>query len=104
MTTKTQIKKEPVIKTLKFSVLINVDKDTPGYHAYAPSLKGLHMGGDNENEARDNARTAASLYLKSLLKHGDQIPIDVIQSNSENEVMVLKKHVSSKVEEIKLEL
>lgn len=33
-------------KCLKFKVRIVVEKDDPGYHAYAPSLRGLHMPGD----------------------------------------------------------
>jgi predicted RNase H-like HicB family nuclease len=104
MTTKTPTKKKPAIKVLKFSVLIVVDKDTPGYHAYAPSLKGLHMGGDTEKEARNNAKEAATLYLESLLEHGDQIPIDVIQPDSPGKNLDSKKHVSSQVEEIKIKL
>jgi predicted RNase H-like HicB family nuclease len=104
MITKTKAKKEAGIKILKFKVLINVDEDTPGYHAYAPSLKVLHMGGDTENEARDNAKEAAVLYLKSLLKHGDPIPIDIMQQDTEEKTAASKKHISSQIEEIRVTL
>ena len=65
-------------KSLKFHVRIVVEKDDPGYHAYAPSLPGLHMPGDTQQEALDNAKEAAVLFLKSMIEDGDPIPIDVI--------------------------
>ena len=104
MTTRTKEKEETRVKILKFEILIIVDKDTPGFHAYAPSLKGLHMGGDTEKEARENAKETASLYLKSMLKHGDPIPIDVVLNSAGEEAAVSKKHISSRVEEIKVTL
>jgi antitoxin HicB len=104
MTTKAQTQKEANIKLLKFRVRIIVEKDTPGFYAYAPSLKGLHMGGDSEKEARENAREAAALYLKSLLKHGDPIPIDIVQPENKEEKTSVKKQISSRVEEITVDL
>jgi len=104
MTTKTREKTEPKVTILKFSVLIIVDKDPPGYHSYAPSLKGLHMGGKTEKEARDSAKEAAVLYLKSLLKHGDHIPIDVMDQSPEDEKTTGKKHSSLRIEEIQVKL
>jgi predicted RNase H-like HicB family nuclease len=103
MTTKIKLQEESHIKLLKFWVRIIVEKDIPGFYAYAPSLKGLHMGGDSEKEARGNAREAAALYLKSLLKHGDPIPIDIIQPEKEPKP-VLKKQISSQLEEIIVDL
>lgn len=104
MTTKAKIKDQSKIEVLKFWVRITVDKDAPGYHAYAPSLKGLHMGGDTEKEARENAKEAAALYLKSLLKHGDPLPIDVLEKEIAEGPIVSKKHISSQVEEILVKL
>ena len=104
MTTKNAIKEASKIKMLKFCVLIVVDKDSPGFHAYAPSLKGLHMGGDTEKEARANAKQAAALYLKSLLKHGDPLPIDVIHIDAGDHATISTIHVSSQVEEIQVKL
>ncbi len=104
MTTKVNEKREPKVKVLKFWVLIIVDEDTPGYHSYAPSLKGLHMGGDTEKEARENAKEATALYLKSLLKHGDPIPIDIMHHGAGEKAAVSRKHISSQVEEIQVKL
>jgi hypothetical protein len=62
------------------------------------------MGGDSEKKARDNAREAAVLYLKSLLKHGDPIPIDIVQPENNEGKTALKKQISSRVEEIIVDL
>lgn len=60
---------------ISFSISVLVAKDTKGYHAYIPALKGLHTCGDTPNEAADNAAQAAIAYIKSLLKHNEPIPI-----------------------------
>jgi predicted RNase H-like HicB family nuclease len=52
MTTKVKTKS----KNLKFQVRLVVEKDDPGYHAYAPSLPGLHMPGETRVEAIKNAK------------------------------------------------
>ena len=104
MTTKAKAKEQSKIDVLKFWVRITVDKDPPGYHGYAPSLKGLHMGGDTEKEARENAKEAAALYLKSLLEDGDQLPIDMLEKDVDEVPAASKKHISSQVEEIQVKL
>lgn len=58
---------------LKVSVVIEPDEN--GYHAYCPALKGLHVDGMTEDEALENARQAALVYLESLAQHGDALPI-----------------------------
>ena len=73
-------------KCLKFKVRIVVEKDDPGYHAYAPSLRGLHMPGDTQKEALNNAKEAAVLMLKTMIEDGDSIPIDVIIPQKERPV------------------
>ncbi len=70
MTTKVKVDS----KCLKFKVRIVVEKDDPGYHAYAPSLRGLHMPGDTQKEALNNAKEAAALMLKTMIEDGDSIP------------------------------
>ncbi|MDP2919381.1 MAG: type II toxin-antitoxin system HicB family antitoxin [Dehalococcoidia bacterium] len=82
MTTRTK-----KVTALKFWVRIVVEKDESGYHAFAPSLNGLHIGGDTPEEALNNAKEAAELYLKSMLKHGDAIPIDVLEPRVEVNVV-----------------
>lgn len=58
---------------VKFKVC--VEEDDGGFHAYCPAFKGLHVGGDTVEEAVDNARLAAEMYLQSLFRHGDPLPI-----------------------------
>ncbi len=63
---------------LKFKIRILVEPDDVGYHAFCPELRGLHVGGDTEDEAFENARDAALAYVESLLKHNDPIPVGVL--------------------------
>ncbi|MBN1191210.1 MAG: hypothetical protein JXA46_15750 [Dehalococcoidales bacterium] len=62
------------------------------------------MGGDTEKEALDNDREAAALYLKSLLKHGDPIPIDILEQESTAKTANAGKYISSLIEEICVDL
>jgi predicted RNase H-like HicB family nuclease len=91
-------------KSLKFRVLIVVEKDDPGYHAFAPSLPGLHMPGDTRKEALENAKEAATLMLKAMIEDGDSIPIDVIIPQKENMVTDSSNQTCSGLEEIQVNL
>lgn len=64
--------------TIEFRIEVVVESDADGFHAYCPSLKGLHVGGDTKEEALQNARDAAIAYLHSLIKHGDPVPLSVV--------------------------
>ena len=66
----------------EFRIEIIVEPDDGIYHAYCPALKGLHTCGDTEDEAIKNAKSAATAYLHSLIKHGDPIPIGIIAPNA----------------------
>lgn len=48
---------------------IIVEPDEDGFHAFCHALKGLHVGGDTEAQAIENARDAAVLHVESLIKH-----------------------------------
>lgn len=63
---------------IEFSIDIVVEPDGDSFHAYCPALKGLHTCGDTEEEALNNAVQAATAYLRSLIKHGDSIPIGIV--------------------------
>ncbi len=65
-------------RTITFRVDIIVEPDDDGYHAYCPALKGLHVSGATMEEALQHARDAAVAYLRSLIKHGDPIPLEAI--------------------------
>ena len=62
---------------IDFTIQVIVEPDEGGFHAYCPALKGLHVSGDTEEEALQNARDAAMAYLSSLVKHGEPIPLGI---------------------------
>ena len=68
---------------IKFKLPIIIEKDGTGYYASCPALKGVHVGGDTENSARKNIKEACSLYLQSMIKHGDAIPLNA-EGNLDN--------------------
>jgi predicted RNase H-like HicB family nuclease len=74
-------KKKGHTKTV-FEIGICVEKDGEGFHAFCPALKGLHVDGDTKEEALENARKAVILYLRSLIKHNEPIPIAPVQTIS----------------------
>ena len=65
-------------RIIGFRVEIVIEPDEAGFHAYCPALKGLHTCGDTEAEALQNARDAATAYLRTSIKYGDPIPIGII--------------------------
>jgi predicted RNase H-like HicB family nuclease len=70
---------------IRFTVDIIVEPDDDGYHAFCPALKGLHVSGQTEKEAVKNAADGAILYLESLIKHGDPIPVGVATEHVSND-------------------
>lgn len=68
----------PEITEVTFRIDIIVEHDGDGYYAYCPALEGLHVGGDTLDEATHNAVDAAIAYLRSLMKHGDPIPLQIV--------------------------
>jgi len=58
----------------EMSFLIIVEKDSIGYHAYVPALKGIHVPGDTKEEAIKNAQDGIVLYMDSILERGDPLP------------------------------
>ncbi len=63
---------------LDFRIEVIIEPDDTGFHAYCPALKGLHVGGETEEEALQNAKEAALAYLESLIKHHDPIPVGIV--------------------------
>src|SRR2546422_749718 len=59
--------------TLKISAVIEPDEG--GFHGYCPALKGLHVDGKTEKETLKNLADAVEVYLSSLTKYGDPLPI-----------------------------
>jgi predicted RNase H-like HicB family nuclease len=67
---------------LAVKVEICIEKDEDRFYAYCPALKGIHIDGDTETEAVQNIKEAISLYILSLLKHGDPIPITITNTEA----------------------
>jgi predicted RNase H-like HicB family nuclease len=66
---------EKTVPSLMLKVSIVVERDGEGFYAYAPALDGLHVYGDTETEALEYVREAVDVYLASLAKHNDPLPI-----------------------------
>lgn len=60
---------------LQFTISIVVEPDEVGFHAYVPAFKGLHVDGETEEEAAKNAIKAILVYLESLARHRDPLPV-----------------------------
>ena len=61
-----------------FRATIIIEKDEDAFHAYCPELSGLHICGETEDEALQDARHAVVAYLRTMLKHGDRIPSAIV--------------------------
>ncbi|MCH8864428.1 MAG: type II toxin-antitoxin system HicB family antitoxin [Chloroflexi bacterium] len=86
-----------------FKIEIIVEPDDGGFHGYCPVLQGLHVSGDTEEEAVQNAKDAAIAYLESLIKHGDSIPIGVIvKRKGENVLYPHSNRASHHTEDLKV--
>jgi predicted RNase H-like HicB family nuclease len=57
-------------------VVVCIEKDRDGYHAFCPAFKGLHESGDTVTEALRNINLGVKLYVASLKKHGEPIPTE----------------------------
>jgi predicted RNase H-like HicB family nuclease len=70
--------------TMAFAITVFVKKDTVGYYAFVPGLKGLHTDGDTPEEAANHAADAAQAYIESMIKHGEAIPIQQVIEYEKN--------------------
>lgn len=71
---------------LVFKIPVVIEKDTIGYHAFCPIFKGIHVDGDTEDMAFENAREAIDVYLMSLIKHNEPIPLCAFDMKSKKEM------------------
>jgi predicted RNase H-like HicB family nuclease len=56
-----------------FTTILEPEEDG-GWHAFCPVLKGCHTQGETFDEALRNVKEAITLYLESLLEHGELAP------------------------------
>ena len=78
-------------RSIGFKILVVVEHDETGFHAYCPALKGLHTCGDTEEEALQNATDAAKAYILSLIKHGDPIPVGVVMGERSKPITLARE-------------
>ena len=62
-------------RMLNIKITVQVERDGDSFYAYCPGLKGLHVDGSTEEEAINNAVEAASLFISSMIRHNDPLPI-----------------------------
>lgn len=87
-------------KKLSFTIIVVIESDDGRFHAFCPSLKGLHVEGTTEEEACQNAIDAAIAYLKSLIKHGDPIPLGVMVKEEEEQNLPQMSTPSKRIRQI----
>ena len=63
-------------KRLRLTCTVIIERDEGSFHAYCPGLKGLHVDGKTEKDALDNAIEAAKVYIESVVRYGDPLPVD----------------------------
>ena len=68
---------------LNIRITVQVEKDGDSFYAYCPGLKGLHVDGATEEDAINNAVEAASLYISSMIRHNDPLPVGADFSSEE---------------------
>lgn len=61
--------------TTEFKIVVVIEPDEPGYHAYTPGLRGIHAEGVTEDEAVQNVIPLIKLYLDSLAKHAEPLTV-----------------------------
>lgn len=64
-----------MVKPIRLRFTVILERDGDSFHAFCPAFKGLHVDGKTEGEALDNASQAASVYVASLVNHGEPLPI-----------------------------
>ena len=85
-------------KSILFRLAIYVEPDGDEFHAFCPALKGLHTSGRTEEEALEHASNAVIAYLRSLMKHGDPIPVGCLADEEHEKASVARTHARKHVE------
>jgi len=67
------------VRELRVKVRAVVEPDGDMFHAYAPDLKGVHVCGETAEEALRALHDAIRLYLASLAKHAEPVPLGLAE-------------------------
>jgi predicted RNase H-like HicB family nuclease len=62
---------------MRYTAIFEAQPDG-GYHAFCPALPGCHSEGDTLDQAIENIREAATVYLESMAAHGEALPVEDI--------------------------
>ena len=65
-----------------YVVHIFVEPDGDGFHAFCRELPGLHVAGDTQAEAIKHATDGAEVYINSLVKHDEDVPLHAVDECS----------------------
>jgi len=60
------------------------DPEGSGFNVRVPALPGCFTQGATVDEAMARAREAVSLYLESMIAHGEQIPVEDVTPRLES--------------------
>ena len=67
-----------IVERMKYRVMIERDEDGT-YVAMVPDLPGCATEGKTRNELMKNVKEAIQAYLEALKKHGDPVPVEMVQ-------------------------
>ncbi len=67
-----------IVERMKYRVMIERDEDGT-YVARVPDLPGCATEGKTRNELMKNVKEAIQAYLEALKKHGDPVPVEMVQ-------------------------
>ena len=76
-------------QTLRLQFTVILEKDGNSFHAFCPAFKGLHFDGKSEKEALRNAADAVHVYVKSLVSHGEPLPVGPHCSVEEEQIPIV---------------
>ena len=66
------------MERMKYRVMIERDEDGT-YVARVPDLPGFATEGKTRKELMKNVKEAIQAYLEALKKHGDPVPVEMVQ-------------------------
>lgn len=66
------------MESIKYRVVIERDEDGM-YLARVPDLPGCATEGKTRKELMKNVKEAIQAYIEALKKHGDPVPIEMVQ-------------------------
>lgn len=72
-------------KQIMFKVGYVVKPDDERYVAHCPQLDGCFTWGYTFEEAEDNIRKLIPQFLGVLIRHGDPIPLGIVEAHSHRE-------------------